>query len=286
MIVVTGASGGLGRLVVEDLLTRVPADQLVAAVRTPEKVADLAERGVHVRQADYDDPATLKTALAGADRVLLISASEPGKRLAQHRAVVEAAQEAGVQHLAYTSAPRADTSALFVAPDHKATEELIRASGLPFTLLRNSWYHENYVQVIADVAATGILRGSAHDGRVSSAARADYAAAAAEVLTTDGHGGKVYELSGDVAWTYADLAAEIGRAAGKETRYEDLSPEAYAKALADAGVPEQVVPRILVADQAVADHLLGDTSGDLRALIGRPTTPLATYVAEVLATRD
>lgn len=285
MIVVTGASGGLGRLVIEDLLTRVPADQIVAAVRTAEKVADLAERGVHVRQADYDAPATLKTALNGADRVLLISASEPGKRLPQHRAVVEAAQEAGVRHLAYTSAPQADTSTLFVAPDHKATEELIRASGLPFTFLRNGWYHENYVQVIADVAAAGVLRGSAHDGRVSSAARADYAAAAAEVLTTDGHAGKVYELFGDVAWTYADLAAEIGRAAGKETRYEDLSPEEYAKALADAGVPEQVVPRILVADQAVADHLLGDTSGDLRALIGRPTTPLAAYVAEVLATR-
>lgn len=285
MIVVTGATGGLGRLVVEDLLTKVPASTIRAAVRTPENAKDLADRGVDVRHADYDDPTSLSKALDGADKVLLISASEQGKRVPQHKAVVDAATKANVKHLVYTSAPKADTSKLFVAPDHKATEELIRASGLPFTFLRNGWYHENYAQVIADVAATGVLRGSAHDGKVASAARADYAQAAGEVLTTDGHQGKTYELSGDTAWTYEDLAAEIARASGSETRYEDYSREDHAKLLADAGVPEAVVGYLLTADQAVADQLLGDTSGDLRALIGRPTTKLAAYVQEVLATR-
>jgi len=286
MIVVTGASGGLGRLVVDELLKRVPAERIGAAVRSPEKVADLADRGVDVRKADYDEPATLESALAGAHRVLLISASEPGKRFPQHRTVVEAARAAHVQHLAYTSAPRADTGRLFVVPDHRATEALIRASGVPFTFLRNGWYHENYAQTVADVAATGVLRGSARDGRVASAARADFAAAAAEVLTSEGHAGKAYELGGDVAWTYADLAAAIGRATGSETRYEDLGPEEHAKMLADAGVPEEIRGYLLVADQAVADNLLGEVTGDLRALIGRPTTPLASYVAEVLATRN
>ncbi|MBM7787659.1 SDR family oxidoreductase [Tenggerimyces flavus] len=285
MIVVTGATGGLGRLVVQDLLAKVPASQIRGAVRTPENAKDLADLGVDVRKADYDQPETLAQALESADKVLLISASEPGKRVPQHQAVVDAAAKANVRHLAYTSAPRADTSKLFVAPDHKATEELIRASGLPFTFLRNGWYHENYAQVVANVTATGVLHGSAHRGKVASAARADYAAAAAEVLTTEGHHGKTYELSGDAAWTYEDLAEAIGREAGRQTRYEDHSREDHAKVLADAGVPEAVVGYLLTADQAVADHLLGDTSGDLRALIGRPTTPLAAYVKEVLATR-
>jgi NAD(P)H dehydrogenase (quinone) len=286
MIVVTGASGALGRLVIEDLLTRVPAEQLRAAVRSPEKVQDLAERGVDVRRADYDEPSTLRHALEGADKVLLISGSEVGRRFDQHKAVVEAAQQAGVKHLAYTSVVKADTTTVFVAPEHKATEELIRASGLPFTFLRNGWYNENHAAPIAEVATTGVLRGSAHDGRVASAARADYAAAAAVVLTEEGHEGKVYELTGDVAWTFPDLVAEVGRLANRETRYEDLTEDEYAKALAEAGVSEQLIGYLLVLDQAVASQDLGETSGELRALIGRPTTPIGEYVAEVLASRD
>ena len=286
MIVVTGASGALGRLVVEDLLTRVPADQIRAAVRSPEKVQDFADRGVDVRHADYDDPSTLPAALEGADKVLLISGSEVGKRFDQHKAVVEAAKQAGVKHLAYTSVVKADTTTVFVAPEHKATEELIRASGLPFTFLRNGWYNENHAAPIAEVATTGVLRGSAHDGRVASAARADYAQAAAVVLTEAGHEGKVSELTGDVAWTFPDLVAEVGRVANRETRYEDLTDDEYAKALAEAGVSEQLIGYLLVHDQAVASQDLGDTSGELRALIGRPTTPIGQYVAEVLASRD
>ncbi len=183
MIVVTAATGQLGRLVVEDLLTRVPADTIVAAVRAPAKAADLAERGVQVREADYDRPETLTAALDGADKVLLISGSDVGRRIPQHQAVVDAATKAGVSLLAYTSAPRADTTPLAVGPEHKATEEAIKASGLTYSILRNGWYNENYVQTAQQAAATGTLLGSARDGRVASASRADFAAAAATVLT-------------------------------------------------------------------------------------------------------
>ena len=196
LIVVTAATGQLGRLVVEDLLTRVPADTIVAAVRTPAKAADLAERGVQVREADYDRPETLTAALDGADNVLLISGSEVGRRIPQHQAVVDAATKANVSLPAYTSAPRADTTPLAVGPEHKAAEESIKASGLTYSILRNGWYNENYVQTARQAAATGTLLGSARDGRVASASRADFAAAAATVLTTPGHDNTVYELAG------------------------------------------------------------------------------------------
>ncbi|MDX3186983.1 SDR family oxidoreductase [Streptomyces sp. MN03-5084-2B] len=281
MIVVTGATGHLGKLVVEGLLEKLPADQVAAAVRSPEKAAGLSERGVDVRHADYTDPESLVTAFKGADKVLLVSSSEVGRRVAQHQAVVDAAKEAGVRHLVYTSAPQATTSALVLAPEHKATEELIAASGLTATILRNNWYHENYADTIKQAAATGSFVGSAGDGRVASATRADYAAAAVAVLTGEGHEGKVYELAGDVTWSNADLAAEIGKVTGREVSYVDLPADEHAKVLAQAGLPEPVVGLLVALDANTKDGLLAETTGDLRSLIGRPSTPIGVTVAEL-----
>ncbi|MFF1613634.1 SDR family oxidoreductase [Amycolatopsis sp. NPDC058278] len=281
MIVVTGATGHLGRLVVEGLLEKLPADQVVAAVRTPEKAADLAERGVEVRRADYTEPESLVTAFKDADKVLLVSSSEVGRRVAQHQAVIEAAKQAGVRHLVYTSAPQATTSALVLAPEHKATEELIQASGLTATILRNNWYHENYADTIKQAVQTGSFAGSAGDGRVASATRADYAAAAVAVLTGEGHEGKVYELAGDVAWSNADLAAEIGQATGREISYVDLPADEHAKVLAQAGLPEPVAGFLVALDADIKAGLLAETTDDLRTLIGRPATPIGVTVAEI-----
>lgn len=279
-IVVTGATGHLGRLVVENLLDRgVPAAQIVAAVRTPEKAAGLAARGVQVREADYERPETLASAFAGATRLLLVSGTEIGRRVPQHQAVVDAVREAGAVHIAYTSILYADSSPLGLAPEHKATEELIRASGLPFTFLRNGWYAENYDAAIAQAASTGTLIGSAGDGRVSAAARADYAAAAGAVLTGQEHQGKVYELGGDPAWTYADLAAEISKATGTPVVYQKLTADQYTQALVDAGLPQFYAELLADSDQGIAAGHLEEHSGDLKRLIGRPTTTLAAAVA-------
>ncbi|MCW2897902.1 MAG: family NAD(P)-dependent oxidoreductase [Streptosporangiaceae bacterium] len=282
MIVVTGATGQLGRLVVEELLQRVPAGQIVAAVRSPEKAADLAAKGVDVRRADYDEPASLALAFAGADRVLLISGSEVGRRLPQHKAVVDAAQQAGVGLLAYTSVLNADTSPLGLAPEHLGTEGHIRESGVPFTFLRNGWYTENYEAAVHQGVEHGFLIGSAGTGRVASATRGDFAAATAAVLTGEGHEGKIYELSGDVAWSFSELAEAISRIAGKEVVYRDVPPEEHRRALTGAGLPEPVVEMLVDVDRCIAEGALAGTPGDLKTLSGRPTTPLAETLAQVL----
>lgn len=283
MIVVTGATGQLGRHVVEGLLEKLPADQIVAAVRNPEKAADLAERGVQVREADYNDPASFAAALKDADKVLLISSNEFGQRVEQHQTVIEAAKQAGVDQLVYTSAPKADSTPLVLAPDHKATEEIILASGLPYTILRNGWYTENYADKIKQAALSGSFVGNAGDGRVASAARADYAAAAVAVLTGEGHVGKIYELAGDTAWSFDQLAAAIGKAAGREVTYRNLTPEQHKQVLTDAGLPEPVVELLVGLDANTADGVLSGGTDDLRTLIGRPTTPFDITVAELAA---
>jgi NAD(P)H dehydrogenase (quinone) len=283
LITVTGASGKLGRLVVTGLLDAgVPAEEVVALVRTPEKVADLAERGVQVRQADYDDAGAVEKAIAGTDRLLLISGSELGKRVEQHGTVLRAAQAAGVELVAYTSGPKAETSALAVAPDHLATERRIAELGLPGAVLRNNWYFENYDAAITRAAETGEVVGSADGGRIAAATRADFAAGAVAVLTAPEPAPGVYELGGDEAWTLADLAAAVGTATGKDVVYRDLSAEEHARALEAAGLPAGAVQFVVGTDQAIAHGALDTGSRQLSQLIGRPTTTLAEYVRRVL----
>ncbi|MFI7702288.1 NAD(P)H-binding protein [Nonomuraea sp. NPDC049480] len=277
MIVVTGASGQLGRLVVQELKQRVPAEQIVAAARTLEKAADL---GVEVREADYDRPETIKSALQGATKVLLVSGAD-AHRAQQHAAVVDAAKEAGAA-LVYTSAPKAGTTEAALAADHKTTEEYIKASGVTYTILRANWYHENYAQSITMAPQLGAVYGAAGDGRIASAARADYAAGAAAVLAGEGHEGKVYELSGDTAWTLAELAAEIAAVTGKEIAYQNLPKDDYAGVLAGAGIPGPYAEILADVDVNISRGWLADTPGTLRELIGRPTQTIGEYVRSVL----
>ena len=278
-IVVTGATGQLGRLVVESLAKRVPANDIVALVRSTAKAADL---GVAAREADYDRPETLDPALAGVDTLLLISADVVGKREAQHRNVIEAAKRAGVKRVVYTSALHADTSPLDIAPDHRATEAALKESGVPYTILRHGWYTENYTGAIPGVLATGALIGSADGARISSATRADYAEADAAVLAGTGHEGQTYELAGDEAWTLGDLAAEISRQSGRTIPYQDLPAEEYTAVLVSVGLPEALAQAIAGWDVAAAQGALFDDSHQLSRLIGRPTTPLSVAVAEAL----
>lgn len=283
MIAVTGATGQLGRLVVENLLERgVAPAGIVAVVRNPEKAAGFAARGVQVRRADYTDPSALEAAFDGVDRLLLISSSEVGQRFAHHQNAIEAAKKAGVGFLAYTSITRADTSPMALASEHRATEEAIRASGIPFAVLRNGWYTENYTGTLAQTLEHGATLGSAGEGRVSAAPRADYAAAAAGVLTSEGHEGKTYELGGDEAFTMRDYAAEVSKQSGQEVVYRDLPEAEYVQMLAGFGLPEPAAAVFADADARLAEGHLYVESGDLRRLLGRPTTPLADVVAQAL----
>ncbi|SDI62596.1 SDR family oxidoreductase [Pseudomonas abietaniphila] len=283
MIVVTGASGQLGRLVIDRLLQKIPASEIVAAVRSPEKAADLAAKGVQVRQADYAQPATLEAAFAGAKKILLISSSEVGQRVAQHQAVIDAAQRAGVELLAYTSVLHADTSQLGLAEEHRQTEVALAASGVPGVVLRNGWYHENYTAGIAGDLAHGAHFGSAGDGRISSAARADYADAAVAVLTSrDDQVGRVYELAGDESYSLAEFAAQVSRQSGKPVVYTDLPEAGYKAALLQAGLPEFVAQLLANSDTAAAKGALFDDGRQLSKLLGRATTPLAVSVAAAL----
>lgn len=273
MIVITGASGQLGRLVMESLLQRLPAEQLVAAVRSPQKVADLAARGVQVRQADYGDPVSLRRAFAGASKVLLISGNEIGQRLAQHAAVIDAAKAVGVSWIFYTSLLHADVSPLALAEEHRQTEQRIRDSGLHHVLLRNGWYTENYLAAVPAALAHQALLGSAGDGRIASAARADYAEAAAVALTQEQASGTVYELAGDEAYTLAQFAAAIGETAGQPVVYQDLPPAEYAAVLQQAGLPAGFAELLADADVGASQGGLFDDSHTLSRLLGRATTP-------------
>ena len=282
MIVVTGATGKLGQLVIEGLLGKIPAGQIVAAVRAPEQAAHFAERGTVVRKADYSRPETLADAFAGAEKVLLISSSEMGQRVPQHRAVVDAALAAGVKLLAYTSILHADTSTLMLAQEHKSTEEYIRASGLPFALLRNGWYLENYTGSLGPALEHGAILGAAGEGRFEDEARAAYAAAAIAVLTGAGHENQIYELAGDQPFTLAELAAETAKQAGRSVVYKNLEQAAYAQALQGFGLPAPLAVAIADADAGAARGELDDSSHTLSRLIGRPTETLAEAVAAAL----
>lgn len=282
MIVVTGATGQLGRLVIAALLKKVPAASIVAAVRNVEKAKDLKAQGVQVRHADYTQPATWEAALKGADKVLLISSSELGQRAKQHRSVIDAAKRVGVKLLAYTSVLHADTSVLGLAAEHRETEADIRSSGVPFVLLRNGWYTENYTVGIPTALSLGAVYGCAGDGRISSAARADYADAAARVLITEGQVSKTYELAGDTAYTLGEFAAEISRQSGKAINYVNLPEAEYKKALLGAGLPEFVAELLANSDTGASKGALFDEGRQLSKLIGRPTTPYAETIKAAL----
>ena len=279
-VLVTAASGHLGHLVVEALLARgaEPAS-IVATARDTARLADLESRGVRVAELDYARPDTIAAALEGVDSLLLVSASEPGGRLELHQHVIDAAVAAGVTKLVYTSAPRATTTSLIVAPDHKATEEAIVASGIPAVVLRNNWYTENYLADFARAATTGVLAASAGDGRVASASRADFAEAAAVVLLEDGHIGAVYEVGGDVAWDHTELAAVMSDVLGRPVTYRSLTTEEQRAGLEAAGLDAGTVRFVTTLGTDIRNGDLADTDGTLSRLIGRPTTPVRETLA-------
>ncbi|MFJ8976055.1 SDR family oxidoreductase [Streptomyces sp. NPDC102282] len=282
-IVVTGATGQLGRLVIERLLATVPAESVAAVVRDREKAASLAARGVEIRVADYDRPETLADAFRAGDRVLFVSGSEAGRRVPQHTAVIDAAKAAGVAQLAYTGVLGGPDADFLLAAEHKVTEQLILDSGVPYTFLRNGWYTENYTANLGPVLEHGAVVANAGEGRVASATRADYADAAAAVLTGEGHVGAAYELSGDVAWSLSEYAAVVAAATGKEIVYTEVPAEVHQEILVKAGLPAPFAAILVDVDEAIARGLLAGTSGDLARLIDRPTTPLAETVAAALA---
>lgn len=282
MIAITGASGQLGRLVIEQLLEKIPAQQVLALVRDPTKVADLSLRGVQVRTADYNRPETLLPALEGADKLLLISSSELGRRVAQHRNVIEAATQAGVALLAYTSILHADTSPLGLAVEHRETEALIKASTLSSVILRNGWYTENHIDGIPAILQHGVVLGCADDGRFATAARADYAAAAVAVLLGEHQQGKVYELAGDTAYRLSELAEEVSRQSGKKITYQNLPQANFKAALVAAGFPEPFADLLADSDAGAAKGGLFDDSRQLGRLIGRATTRLEALVKDAV----
>ncbi len=282
MIAITGATGQLGQHVIEALLKTVPAGQIVAIVRNPAKAEALRQQGVVVRQADYTDEAAFIAALNGVDKLLLISSSEVGQRAAQHQNVINAAKAAGVKFIAYTSLLHADTSPLGLHVEHVQTEKALAESGVPYALLRNGWYTENYLASAPPALEHGVFIGAAGEGKIAAATRADYAAAAAKVVSEEGHAGNVYELAGDSAWTLSELAAELSRQSGKPVAYQNLSEADFAAALKGVGLPAGLADMLADSDTGAAKGGLFDDSRTLSRLIGRPTTPLAESVKALL----
>ena len=282
MIAITGATGQLGQHVIESLLKTVPASQIVAIVRNPAKATALSQQGITVRQADYSDEAALTAALQGIDKLLLISSSEVGQRAPQHRNVINAAKAAHVKFIAYTSLLHADTSPLGLADEHVATEQMLAESGIAYALLRNGWYTENYLASAPAALEHGVFIGAADEGKIASATRADYAAAAARVISEDGHAGKTYELAGDAGWTLSQLAAELAKQSGKKVVYQNLSEADFAAALKGVGLPAGLADMLADSDTGASKGGLFDDSHTLSKLIGRPTTSLADSVKGIM----
>ncbi|WP_312312097.1 SDR family oxidoreductase [Atlantibacter sp.] len=282
MIAVTGATGHLGQRVIHNLLNTHDAQKIVAIVRNPAKAQQLAEKNVLVRQADYSDPAALALALQGVEKLLLISSSEVGQRAAQHRNIIDAAKTAGVQLIAYTSLLRADTSPLGLHEEHVETENYLAQSGVPFVLLRNGWYSENYLASVPAALEHGVFIGSAGDGKIASATREDYAAAAATVLSLDNQAGKVYELAGDSAWTLSELADKISALTSKTVVYQNLSEADFAATLKQAGLPDAIATMLADSDIGASKGGLFDDSHQLSRLIGRPTTSIDDSLKAIL----
>ncbi|MHA0996530.1 SDR family oxidoreductase [Enterobacter ludwigii] len=282
MIAITGATGQLGQLVIEQLLNTVPANQIVAIVRNPAKAEALSQQGITVRQGDYADESTMTSALKGVEKLLLISSSEVGQRATQHQNVINAAKAAGVKFIAYTSLLHADKSPLGLHVEHVATEKALAESGIPYALLRNGWYTENYLASAPPALEHGVFIGAAGEGKIASATRADYAAAAARVISGDGHAGNVYELAGDHAWTLSELAAELSKQSGKNVTYQNMSEADFAAALKGVGLPAGLADMLADSDVGASKGGLFDDSHTLSKLIGRPTTPLSESIKTIL----
>jgi len=284
MIAITGASGQLGRLVVNSLLQHTEAKNIIALARNIDAVSDMVALGVQVRAADYTKPETLKSALQGAEKLLLISSSAVGQRVEQHRAVIDAAKTEGVKLLAYTSILRAKTSPMTLAGEHKATEELIEASGIPAVILRNGWYNENYTASLPAILNSGMVAGAAKDGRIASASRQDYADAAVSVLLSkQEQAGKVYELAGDSSFTLAEFATEIATQTGKDIRYEALDEASFASALQSAGLPAGFANILAETEKYAAEGSLFDDGNTLSQLIAHKTKPIAESISSAIA---
>lgn len=281
-IAITGATGQLGHLVIQELLKQVEANNIIALVRDLKKAESLKQQGIELRLFDYDQPETLAPALVGIDKLLLISANEIGRRTPQHKAVIEAAVASNVPYIAYTSLLNADKNPLGLAQEHRETEALIQQSGLHYTFLRNNWYSENYLANVQHTADVGTLYGSAENGQISSASRQDYAEAAAKVLASNGHENKIYELAGSTSFTLTDLAQFIGLAAGKSVQYQNISANDYSKALTEAGLPVGLVEVIVDADVQTAKGAMFSDRNDLENLIGRKTTSIQDQVKALL----
>ncbi|WET40238.1 SDR family oxidoreductase [Citrobacter enshiensis] len=282
MIAITGATGQLGQHVIESLLKAVPASQIVAIVRNAAKATALRQQGITVREADYNNEAAFTTALQGIDKLLLISSSEVGQRSAQHRNVINAAMAADVKFIAYTSLLHADSSPLGLHVEHVETEKMLADSGIPHALLRNGWYTENYLASAPAALEHGVFIGAAGEGKIASATRADYAAAAARVISEEGHAGQVYELAGDEAWTLSQLAAELAKQSGKNVVYQNLSEADFAAALKGVGLPAGLADMLADSDVGASNGGLFDDSKTLSKLTGRSTTTLAESVKSIL----
>lgn len=283
MILVTGATGHLGRLVLDELLQHLPANQLAAGARSPERLADLQAMGVDIRPLNYNEPETLEIVLKGVETLLLISSSEIGQRATQHQNVIHAAEKAGVKRLVYTSLLHADTSPLGLAEEHRHTEALLKESSLDWVILRNGWYTENYLSSLPAALEHHVLIGCAGDGRIASATRQDYACAAASVLLkAAAHKGKTYELGGDTSYSLTEYAAEITRLSGQEVQYHNLSESEFRDALIQAGLPEGFATLLANSDTGASQGALFDDSLNLSQLIKRPTTPLAQALQQAL----
>ncbi len=276
-IAVTAATGQLGTLVVDELLKTVPAESLVAVVRDPVKAKPISDKGVDVRVAAYDDPAKLRSALQGVDRLLLISGSEVGQRVPQHTNVVEAAKEAGVSFIGYTSAPKASDTDLILAPEHKATEAVVQASGIPYSIMRNNWYFENYASTVEGAKASGEIVSSSNGGRIPAVPRSDLAAGHAAVVTGEGHENTVYEFAGDQAWTWDEFAAQLSDVLGRPVTHRNVSTEEHARALQAVGLDEGTAGFLAALDVNIAAGAL-EVDSDLSRVLGRPTTTLRQFL--------
>jgi NAD(P)H dehydrogenase (quinone) len=282
-LLVTGATGKLGRKVVENLLQTVPASQLAVSVRNLDKAEDLRARGVDVRHGDFDVPETLDKAFAGIDRLLIISADGDNEtRIRQHTNAVEAAARAKVGFIAYTSLGNAAESKLFLAPPHQAAEQAIVKTGIPYSFLRNNWYLENEIPSIQGVLAGAPWVTSAESGKVGWALQQEYAEAAAAVLAGEGHENTVYELSGKPL-TQAELVTALGDVLGKEVPLQQVDDEQYADTMKQAGVPEFALPIVVGIQQGIREGQLEIESQDFEKLLGRPLTPIAKALDQIVS---